>query len=82
MRSASDSDEDVVELHPTETARTSASNATDPLTELDKVAGDLLGSLLDCEGEEPGDDPVVAEKGLEMAECTSVVAGVPVLSVW
>jgi len=39
------------------------------------VAGDLLGSLLNCDGEEPGDDedPVVAEKAVEVAEGTSVV---------
>ena len=45
MRSASDSDEDVVELHSTETAHTSASNATDSLTDLDKVAGDDVARL-------------------------------------
>jgi hypothetical protein len=58
----------------------------DPLTELDKVAGDdflkLLESLLDCDDEEPGDDVelVDAEEGLEYAEGTFVAADVPVLS--
>jgi len=52
------------------------------------VAGDdflkLLESLLDCDSEEPEDDmePTVPEKALEVVEGTSVVADVPVLSVW
>jgi len=77
-------EKDVEEL----TARLFGDEAnTDPLTELDKVAGadflKPLESLLDCDSEEPGDDmePTVPEKALEVVEGTSVVADVPVLSV-
>ena len=131
------SDEDVVELHPTKTPSTSASNAStsatnwsktqrskpiaraakkkkplktargvpeptsedhaliakdmadamavDEQVELDKVAGDdflkLMESLLDCDGEESGDDmePADAEEALTGAESASVIADIPVL---
>ena len=58
---------------------------TDPLMELDKVAGDdflkLMESLLDCDGEESGDDmePIDAEEALTGAESASVIADIPVL---
>ena len=58
---------------------------TDPLMELDKVAGDdflkLMESLLDCDGEESGDDmePADAEEALTAAESASVIADIPAL---
>ena len=77
-------EKDVEEL----TARLFGDEAnTDPLAELDRVAGDdflkPLESLLDCDSEEPGDDiePTVPEKALEVVEGTSIMADVPVLSV-